>query len=295
MKIAIITITCRDEPRFLEMARTIHAAGGDVTWIVVDDRLWYPSANDRRAQLATIAKENKLELVHIEPKPSAFRGPNVDEDLPDHNGARNTGVAEALAIGADYLLFLDDCTVISTNTIKVVEAAAATQNGLRVRIFNEKDAFTVPPTGKIHKHEEGAITFVPVSATTVAGGCFGVPAKAVLEAGGFDEIYGGEVGKEDIDLCLRVERLGYRFVTTRACAAMQILASHTYENVTQSDGAWRGVKNLDHWSALGADVKRTQPATPCRLGAMVEAAQREASSNRPSKRRTDNGAPSDVS
>lgn len=270
--LTVITPTCRTEPRFQEMADSIAgqiplAGPYLLTWVVVDDRLWYDGAAERRAKLVE-AVAGRFQVVHLPPKPSPWRGParvgprgEGDCDLPDHNGARNTGLAVAMTLypaSDHYILFVDDCTVLSQSVFTVAQVAAEKNAGLRVPISVKRN-IAMPRDGRVPFGESGGLHLVPAKAVSVAGGCFGAPLEAFLRIGGFDEIYSGEAGKEDLDATVRIERLGVKWLTTKRCTAIQLLESHTKGEVTGSPEALAGRKNAQHWNALIKDRSRTLP------------------------------------
>lgn len=265
MKLAVITPTCRREPRFDLMAQTIaaNAALGhfeSVLWIVVDDRLWDPEAEPaRRQQLADAIGTLSIQVVHVPPKPSPWRGPSrtTDEDLPDHNGARNTGLN--FAGEADYIFFLDDCSVITKSTFTCLTEAAKHDACLRVPWFSTKAPLPVPPDGRVALHETGGLHLANCSAMTVAGGCFGAPKKAFADVGGFDEIYSGTRGKNDLDIALRMERFGYKWLTSRRCASIQLNKTHSSDEVSKNQKALSGIDGTKHWNALLKDRRRFLP------------------------------------
>jgi hypothetical protein len=268
MKLSIVTITCRRQPLFKKMADTIAAnlknTPMDLIWICVDDRLWHENAAERRQELID-AVDGRFTVRHEPPKPSRFRGPArvSAQDLPDHNGARNTGLALALALsGKDsYVLYLDDCTLLSQSVFAVLKVAAEKFSGLRVPIFTKRD-LNVPMNGVVTDHEIGGLHLVPCAETTVAGGCFGAPMSYLLGIDGFDEAYGGESGREDIDAFVRMSRLGLRWLTSKRCAAIQLLHTHTKDDVSLVAEAHRGNSNRHLYAALLKDRRRTLPSTP---------------------------------
>lgn len=284
MKLAIVTITCRPEPRFADMAKSIigsilsvpdKSKDHEIVWIVVDEQLAAGTPEGRRAREAGLAEVvgDVLPVLHCVPKPSKVRGPTREtpEDLPDQNNARNTGLAVALAAEADYALYLDDCTVITQSTIQAVLVAAANDHCLRVPIIFKNDVL-VPESGKVAMGETGGLHFVPCKATTAAGGCFGMPIAALLAISGFDEVYAGAMGKQDLDAFVRAERAGWKWMTTKRCAAIQLGKTHDKASVSRNDEALSGRASVKPWNDLLRDKTRTTPIVGVDLDELAEIA-----------------------
>jgi GT2 family glycosyltransferase/spore maturation protein CgeB len=88
----------------------------------------------------------------------------------------------------------------------------------------------------------------------VTGAALGIRAEDFKAIGGFDEEY--FYGTEDIDLCVRVRRLGKRIVCDRNLAALHVRG---YTRFTHRGGGAsdRFAKNNKHlWSKFGASMRR---------------------------------------
>lgn len=238
MKISVITITNRKNPRFAAMAKTLAAnlkpyPDVELEWVVVDTL-----QKEREGSI-----EAGFPVVHVE---------QTGEFFPNHNGARNTGV---LAASGDYLFFLDDCTVVTRSWMQGMKALAKEGHGMRCNMFFQND-IEIPDDGLIANHEGGAHNFVDCLATTVAGGAFGVPREKILEVGGFDEIYSGIACKnEDLDAFVRLERAGLKWRTSENCCAIQLMTSHDKAPYDTPKLALEGRKLFN---ALIKDRERTQ-------------------------------------
>lgn len=259
-RIAICTITARRDARLHDMAKTLtyaaRAARGraSLVWVVVDEL----HGEDRLP--ASVFED--LEVFHVRPKPSSFR-----PDLPDHNGARNTALAHALSAHVDYIVYLDDRTVVTRSFADVVLACVRDATGYRATVKFVRDV-AVPDNGLIDAHELGGLDFAPCAATTVAGGCFGAPAHAFEQIDGFDEAFSGQYGKEDLEAFVRLERIGIRWMATKRAVALQLGASApaspagtdtTRVDITTDREALRGRRNLVLFKKLIADRKRVRP------------------------------------
>ena len=99
MRLSVITITCRRDPRFARMAQAIAANLArhpevELEWIVVDEKLWYDEPTRDKEffdalESCSAARDDELAdrfaARHVMPKPSKWRGPDVDVDRPDHS------------------------------------------------------------------------------------------------------------------------------------------------------------------------------------------------------------------
>lgn len=195
--ISLITITARRDPMFVEMRRSLeeHHFTHDVPfeWVIVDAGLWW---SPRRRG----ADSNLIPITHVAPKHSHFHGPWVNHrQLPDQNGARNTGIAYAKG---NYLVFLDDCTVVHpTFLARVIKAARE----MKVVRFLHKYL----PEGHWNKWwpnlPSSEAPYTRLDPTSLRGSAVGYPLQALLDVNGFDEMYSGGP-KEDIEVGIRLSR-----------------------------------------------------------------------------------------
>jgi len=254
--IVVCTITCRPDPeaRLPDMARTLAYAAdalrgrAALTWLLVDEL-------DR--DLGGLPPTGALVVRRTSPRPSTLRS----SGLPDHNGARNSALVCAHLLHADYVVFLDDQTVVTRSFGDVVLAAAARDAGYRAVIKFLRDA-VVPPSGEIDAHEAGGLDFVTCAAT--AGGCFGAPLEALLGVDGFDEAYSGQYGREDVECFVRLERAGLKWQTCKRAAALQLGtgapgAAADRARITTDRDALQGKRNKVLFKKLLSDRKRTAP------------------------------------
>lgn len=205
--ISIVTITARKDPMpqpmFQSLEHSIMQAGANVLaeWIVVDAGLWW---DPNRVRMWHNCSSGYLPTYPVAPKHSHFHGPWVNQkQLPDQNGARNTGIVYAQG---DYLVFLDDCTVVHpTFWQRVVKAAQAS--------LVVKFAHQYLPAGHWNKIWPDSIPaseepLCKQDPTSLRGSAVGFPLKALIEVNGFDEMYSGGP-KEDIELGIRLARRGW--------------------------------------------------------------------------------------
>lgn len=240
--LSLITCTIREEPRFDWLADSLahalaklrsHDLYGDreVELIVVDGRLWY---NGDRGEQLTAALENLCPdldgVTHVPPKPSAWQGPTrkTSFDHFDLNNARNTGLAHA---NYDHVVFFDDNCVLGENFL--VEHAKAAARGIALcGTFQTYTRATVEDgralDGELHPQQDTRGTEM---CRATGGWLYGLnmsfPLTYAVICNGFDEKYSGQGGCDDVDLGVRLERAGCKFVFNPWCSVFQILESHT--------------------------------------------------------------------
>jgi GT2 family glycosyltransferase len=135
-------------------------------------------------------------------------------------GGNNRGMAVAVEDGADYLLVLNDDTVIDPDCVReLVRAAEETGAAVvapQILYFDEPGVvwygggvFSTMRGLGLHVRENEPVdpqqTRTPI--TFVCGCCFLIRADVVRAAGGFDESFFAYV--EDVELSLRLTRSGY--------------------------------------------------------------------------------------
>ena len=253
MSLAVLTITCRKNPRFWEVGQSIMRTGLRPTWIVVDELY----SSERLFEITRAAPE--LPFVYARPQASPARA----RGLPDHNRARNTALAlaDGLAARPRIVVFLEDQMVMSKGVLAVARVLRDDQC-LRVPIFYSAQPLQ-PDSADAYAATSGVLRKAQAIAT--AGGCFAAPLQMLLSVGGFDEIYAGSYGKNDIDLFVRLERTGYQFLTSRGVAAVQWQDGIGRRAITDDIDALRdnGPAAKAAWRDLLSNKTRTRPLMPC--------------------------------
>ncbi|MCJ7796851.1 MAG: glycosyltransferase family 2 protein, partial [Thermoleophilia bacterium] len=248
--ITVITITCREKAHLVTMAQALvgnlEALGGKDTiqWVVVDELV-----KDRRAAVAE-AVGDAFELEHIPAPPSPHRAAG----LPDHNRARNAGLAAARG---SYVVLLDDDHIPCPSWLLGIATVAAAGLG-----------FHSPYRGASSGDRDGMVqgldrrgVLLPRQATAAAGPCWGASRAAFDKIGGFDEAYGGEYGYNDIDTCVRLERAGVNFVATGLSWVLRIRPPGSRDDVTADKKAQRGRRSRQLFNDLVRDRFRILPRT----------------------------------
>ncbi|MFJ4254670.1 galactosyltransferase-related protein [Microbacterium sp. NPDC090003] len=202
LRVAVITPASGNRLAHLHRQRRfLHDAGGDgiemvriEAWLDADD----PSGFDG------------AECVHVPPGRYGLRV----------GAARNAAAAEALALGADLLVFLDvDCLPAPGLLQRYAEAARSRPDGLlcgpvtylhsvqRPRDPDDLAGLTRPHPGRPNPAAGEIVTAMPTQFDLFWSLSFAVTPSTWARLGGFDERYEG-YGAEDTDLGRRARECG---------------------------------------------------------------------------------------
>lgn len=134
-------------------------------------------------------------------------------------GGNNRGIERALGTGAEYLLIVNNDTVVDAdcvaNLVRASESTGAPVVAPLILYFDEPDrvwygggAFSRLRALGTHRFENSPIdhTQTRSSTTFVCGCCFLIRADVIRRVGGFDESFFAYV--EDVELSLRLSRAG---------------------------------------------------------------------------------------
>jgi len=250
MKLSIVTITCRENPRFEEMYRTLAGSLArcpmplEVEWIIVDEKMRVPK----------FPLNEQLGIRVIAPLGSVARA-QLDKD-PAHNSARNAGLL-AVSPDSDYIVFLNDCTIVTKAWFELVHDCAAQNLGIRCRTYVMHD-IAIPADGAVtHRDHNDRLREVPPA--TVAGPCWGAPKRAFDQVGGFDLVYDGEDRGHDADAILRLARVGVRFICSERAFAVCLKRTKNRAEVSTRKAAFVGARNTKTFNLLAKDRHRIYP------------------------------------
>lgn len=275
MKISVITITCRTEPRLRDMARTMTAAAArsnvELEWVLVDEKYWTADKATLEARVAAVREviaalpggvRERVSFLHVAPPETEFRGSRVPVPTPAHNSARNAGLA---ACHGSFVVFLNDCTVVTGDWLNVARDVAAAEKGWRCKSASVQDLAVPDGALRFRDHHD---LLRPVPFSTVGGPCWGAPRAAFEKIQGFDVAYNGEDHGHELDAIIRLSRAGLSFVTTERALAVRLRRTKTKDEVSTRSEVFAGARNKKLISQLQREGDRTLP-----LAAVVVAAQ----------------------
>lgn len=278
MHASIITISCRKEPRFADMARSIVdslgnalKAGKDISldWVIVDE---LDRPKEEFTAIHKILKSSEDAIINLRvvpPLPSAAR----EARLPAHNSARNAGLR---FIGdSDYVVFLNDCTVVTSNWVSTLNDMAAMAIGWKCHQVTMVDLKMDKPivNGVTSDHQ---LRSVP-PATVGKSVCWGAPRKAWMEIAGFDLAYDGQSYGHDIEAAVRLTRVGVKFHTSFRAVAVRL--SRTAAKASPDKAAALAVENRKRLNDLMRKRDRILPEV-----SPTDAAKKERGEKRGEKR-----------
>lgn len=256
MKLSIAYITARANPMWSLFcdsfcAQTTEEQRKDIQIIFVDGKLWGGAAKflssgapeilladadyhdmDRRAALAS-AVAGRFNYLHIPPKPCRLQGP-FRETKKDYFCASNTRNTAIIAASGDYLVCVDDLSVVMPTWIAQVMHAAehgycvcgAYKKVLNLRHENGQTTYTEYPPGVDSRWPRGSDTgIVPWHGTAMFGCSFGARVEDLLAIDGFDVACDGQ-GGEDYDAGVRLERSGVKLFYNRNMLTLESEEGH---------------------------------------------------------------------
>lgn len=263
MLIAIVTPTCRENPRTIECSRTLaaalrHAPDVQLAWIIVDEKLrpLEHLIDAKNPQVLEQLEAGRLQPFVVQPLPSKHREPGPNK-APAHNAARSAGLLAAFNEGAEYTVFLNDCNVVTYGILKVLADCAKQGVGYRAKMH---DVYDLPiPADGVVKHKDHHDLLRPIPVTSACGALWGAPTKSFADIKGFDLSYDGERYGNDLDCVVRLSRVGVTFVTTERAFVIQMRRTKIAEEITTRKDVTHGERNHRLFNDLQRDTKRTLP------------------------------------
>ena len=254
--LACITYTARTNPGFVLLADSIaQNSPAAFAWVVVDSELWYQS-EQRRIELS-LAVAGRFRAVHMAPKTSVHRGPYriTDRDRWDHNGARNTGLLAAVQLGADYVIYQDDCSQVGARWLSAHQEGAA--RGVATLGWHHVTRLPVESPDACVPRYHRELPRAECAPVEAQGGLIGYPLHHLLAVGGHDEAYAGAYGIDDSEVAVRAARVGLTIERDYSCVVVE------YRRGQTPIGSNTGDAHRERFNRLLAS-DRVLPEVPCK-------------------------------
>lgn len=178
-----------------------------------------------------------------------------DENL-GFTGGNNVGIRDALGRGPDYLLLLNNDTVVAANFLS--ELVRVAENDARIGILNPKIYFFEPAdkiwcAGGIHKpwwsfakmvgvHERDVGRYDQTREISFATGCaLLIKSEVVRQIGPLDEVF--FLGFEDLDWCVRALQAGFKAVYVPAAVVWHKDSYDTKKNLGKPGKDFYSIRN----------------------------------------------------
>ena len=237
MDLSVILCTIRKNPRFEDSIPSFNIAlrtlqekylNASVELIIIDGYLW--------TQKRELPIKPNCEYMHIEPKPCKWQGHDrlTNNDYSGLCSARNTGWI--LAAG-NHTVFFDDCSILDPNFLRrhyeaskrklVMCGTFSSWSGAKIedgKIIDFGLPYSSGPADG--RNPDGDPAVRTCSGTWLWGMNFSVPLQYTLMVNGNDEMYDGQLGSEDCDFGVRIERTGAPIVYDPSCKIYQLLDTH---------------------------------------------------------------------
>jgi hypothetical protein len=266
--LTITYLTMRRQPRFdwfcdslASQASSAELEQLDV--VVVDTTLWWEATEARYALLQN-AVGGRFPVRHLPPKDSPYQGPHrlTQNDYFCASSVRNTAIGVARG---DYIVFVDDVSVLMPGWFDRVRAAAA--SGYIVLGSYQRHCRMVVDRGQLASSERiwldsrwslgSDVQPVPMYGSGLYGPSFGAPLEALLEVNGHDELC-DTIGQEDCHLGLRLERAGWPLYYDRRMLTIESEELHSQPyRLTRLDRVLSPRRYLDKLREFGVTHRST--------------------------------------
>lgn len=225
VKISVLLVTKRIEPHIDWALQSLkNQTYKNFEYVIVDG--YY---NRRKEDVEKLIKDMDVQfpVLHIPEKSSRWNGKR-----PQICNARNTGLIFA---GGDYIASHDDCIRMPSNWLErhllCLEKGylvAGTWIGYQFISDNGQGI-----EGCYGPEYRSTIIKKPkkVTASWFYGANCSYPLQAAVDINGFDEDFDGEMGQEDINLAMRLERKGYKTIFDPLNCVGIYMPTHRYEKM----------------------------------------------------------------
>lgn len=225
VKITVILVTKRSDPKFEWALESLkNQTYKDFEYIIIDG--YY---NRRNENIRQLIKDMNIDfpILYLPEKPSRWKGQRAQI-----SNARNTGL---IFTSGQYITFHDDCIKMAPNWLdKHLEY-------LKQGYIVASSWIGYGNIGKDGKGISGSLEYraevikkpqVMTAAWFYCANC-SFPLQAGLDINGFDEDYDGEIGQEDLQFGLRLERKGYSMMFDPTNLVEVYSASHYYDKLVK--------------------------------------------------------------
>lgn len=220
VKVTVVQCTRRNEPRFEWALKSLNEQTyKDFEYLILDGLY-----DQRKDKVEDIIKKSEVNfpLLYLKDKPSRWRCIR-----PALCNARNTGLVFA---NGDYVVFHDDNCRLHPNWLErhvkwLSQGYIVAGNWL---LYQEIDNNGNGIIGRFGWEHRSGIVKSPqiISGGWLYGGNFSFPLHVAEDINGFDELYDGEMGQDDIDFGIRAERKGYKIMYDPSCYLEYYYTNH---------------------------------------------------------------------
>lgn len=236
VKISVILVTKRLDPKFEWALQSLKdQTFRDFEYIIIDG--YYNRRNERVKRLIENANVN-FPVLYLPEKHSRWRGQRAQI-----SNARNTGLIFA---SGQYVVFHDDCIKMKPDWLEkhlkyLEQGHIVASSWIGYRRVEEDGKGIEDDIGIEYRIKMVKDPQITTAAWFYCANC-SFPLQAGLDINGFDEDYDGEIGQEDLQFGLRLERNGYKMVFDPTNLVEVYMMSHHYEkmiapiNIVLKDG-----------------------------------------------------------
>lgn len=227
VKVTVTLCTKRKDPRFEYALLSLkEQTFKDFEFLIVDGHY-----RERKNEVLELIKRMNVSfpVLYLPDKPSRWKGLR-----PQISNARNTALIFADS-NSKYIVNVDDCTRMPRDWIekhlRYLEQGfivAGSWKGFEFKIEDQTEIEgCYGPESRTKLIKEPQI----VGAGWFYGQNVSYSLEQVLDVNGFDEILDGEVGQEDINLAIRLERKGIRTMYDPTNMTEVYMRTHSCENM----------------------------------------------------------------
>ena len=225
VKISVVLVTKRLEPRFEWALESLkNQTFKDFEYIIVDG-YWHRRKLDVKALVEKL--DIDFPVMHIPDKPSRWRG-----QRPQISNARNTCLVFA---GGKYIVHCDDNCMMQPDWLErhlswLEQGYFIAGSWIGYQSIRSDGIGIEGIYGPEYRIKEVNIPSITTAAWFYCGNC-SYPLDPVLDINGFDEEYDGEIGQEDLQLGIRLERSGMKMIFDPTNLVGYYMMDHHYEKL----------------------------------------------------------------